>query len=249
MSRSPRFHVRPEGILERAVRFDADEAHHLARVLRLAIGDTVLALDGRGQELTVRLTAVSARGAEGEIVERKAVRTESPLHVTLAQGIPKGNKMEMIIRMATELGVAAVVPLITARTVPREDPGAWAARAARWRRVATEGAKQSGRGVVPDVPTALRLGTWLGALPPGLLVCCWEGADAGLAAQLPPGPLERAVVVIGPEGGLTEEEVSSLSARGAVIARLGPRVLRTETAGPVAIALLQSRYGDIGQAG
>ena len=118
-----RFLIRREGIIGEHVTFDPEETRHLTRVLRLGPGDIVEAFDGMGNVLTVRLERVSGRGAEGTLLTRAALQSESPLHLTLAQSIPKGDKMEGIIRMATELGAARVVPLVTARTVVRVEPG------------------------------------------------------------------------------------------------------------------------------
>jgi 16S rRNA (uracil1498-N3)-methyltransferase len=235
-------HVRPEAVSGTRVVLDAEEARHLRRVLRLRVGDLVRALDGRGRELTVRLTALGSRSAEGQILDSTTPARESPLHLTLAQGLPKADKLDTIIRMCTELGVAAVVPLLTSRAVP-----VGAGRLARWERVAREAAKQSGRAVVPAISAPLSLGAWLAAREPtGLLVCLWERETSPLADRLPVARPAHAVVVVGPEGGLADEEVGSLEAAGAVVAGLGPRVLRTETAGPVAVALLQARWGDLG---
>ena len=114
----PRVHVRPEAVSGTRVVLDAEEARYLRRVLRLRVGDLVRALDGHGRELTVRLTALGTRSAEGEILDSATPARESPLHLTLAQGLPKADKLETIIRMSTELGVAAVVPLLTSRTGP-----------------------------------------------------------------------------------------------------------------------------------
>jgi 16S rRNA (uracil1498-N3)-methyltransferase len=236
--------VRPEAVSGTRVILDAEEAHHLRRVLRLRVGDLVRALDGRGRELTVRLTALGMRSAEGEILASSTPGRESPLHLTLAQGLPKADKLETIIRMSTELGVAAVVPLLTARTVPA---GLGQGRLARWERVAREAAKQCGRAVVPAITAPVALGAWLAARDPaGLLVCLWEREPAPLAERLPAAPPARATLVVGPEGGLADEEVAGLAEAGALVAGLGPRVLRTETAGPVAVALLQARWGDLG---
>ena len=241
-----RFFVRPDAVAGLAVSFDADETRHLNRVLRLQPGDLVVALDGRGRELTVRLTTVGARSATGAIVETRASRTESPLALTLVQGLPKADKMAAIVRMATELGATRVVPVIAERSVPRAGREHDAGRESRWQRLAREAAKQCGRAVVPEVATPLPLAEWLSApAPPGVLICVWEEARDALADVLPPPPAERVTVVVGPEGGLAGREVESLRAAGAIVGRLGPRILRTETAGPVALAILQARYGDL----
>ena len=116
-----RVHVRPDAVREGRVVLDADETRHVRRVLRLRVGDLVRAMDGLGHEWTVRLTALGAR-AEGEILDTGAPAPESPLHLTLAQGLPKGDKLDTVIRMSTELGVAAIVPLLSARSVPRGIP-------------------------------------------------------------------------------------------------------------------------------
>jgi 16S rRNA (uracil1498-N3)-methyltransferase len=243
-----RFHLAPDAIRGDRVTFDGAAAHHLGRVLRAAVGDLVQAVDARGELLSVRLTGIAARRAEGLIVGRTTLDTESPLQLTLAQAIPKGDKMEHIIRMTTELGVTRVIPLMTARTVVRLEPARWGSRIGRWQRVAREAAQQSGRAAVPEIAPPREIGAWRPDDRDGLLICFWEEERRGLATRLPAGPCPRATVVVGPEGGLTAEEVRGLTDAGALVAGLGPRLLRTETAGAVAVALLQSRYGDLGTA-
>ena len=241
-----RFLIRAEGIAGQRVRFDAEETRHLTRVLRLGPGDIVEAFDGLGHVLTVRLERVGGRVTEGALLARAPLRSESPLHLTLAQSVPKSDKMEGIIRMATELGAARVVPLVTARTVVRVEPARPGPRLARWQRVATEAAKQTGRAVITEVTAPQRLASWIAARDTeGLLVCLWEDAREPLGPQLPQGSVSRATVVVGPEGGLERAEADALRAAGAVVGGLGPRILRTETAGPVGLAILQARYGDL----
>ena len=182
------FLVHAESAADERVSFDAGEAHHLARVLRLGPGDLVQAVDGHGHELTVRVTEVGAHGALGLVVSRTARPTESPLDLTLVQGIVKGDKLEGIIRMATELGVCRVAPVVTERTIARAAPARWPHRLERWRRVAKEAAKQSGRAVIPEIDPPRPLGEWLASpRPPGLVVCFWEGESNGLDAVLPVG--------------------------------------------------------------
>ncbi|HKW94090.1 MAG TPA: 16S rRNA (uracil(1498)-N(3))-methyltransferase [Methylomirabilota bacterium] len=244
-----RFHLAADAVRGDQVTFDGATAHHLGRVLRAAVGELVQAVDADGQLLSVRLTAIGARRAEGVVVTRARLATESPLELTLAQAIPKGEKMETVIRMTTELGVSRVIPLITARTVVRLEPARWGARVARWQRVAKEAAQQCGRAAVPEVAPPRELAGWRHEAPAdGLLICFWEEERRGLATLLPTDPVPRVTVVVGPEGGLTAGEVGELSSAGGLVAGLGPRLLRTETAGAVAVALLQSRYGDLGSA-
>jgi len=244
-----KFHVRPEAIQGDRVVFDAQETRHLARVLRLHPGDVVQVVDGQGAEFTARLESIEARRAAGTILARSASAPESPLAVTLAQGVPKGDKMEWIVRTVTELGVARILPLLTERTVVRLEPGRWRERARRWQRVAREAAKQCGRPVIPMVEAPCPIQEFAEAdWAANLRLCLWEGERRGLSEVLEKtaGPMASALLVVGPEGGLARREVEALAARGFKIAGLGPRILRTETAGPVGVALLQARFGDLG---
>jgi 16S rRNA (uracil1498-N3)-methyltransferase len=245
-----RFAIAPEQIVGGRVTFDALESRHLARALRLKPGDTVIASDGAGHDYTVRLDAVGAR-ATGTVLGLAAGGGESPLAITLVQGIPKGDKMEAIVRAATELGVARVLPVLAARTVVRLGAGAAAERAERWRRVAREAAKQCGRAIVPDILVPVPLQAALDvAREAGLALCCWEGEAPPLAAVCDTvDPSGRAAVLIGPEGGLEATEVEAARRAGWRVASLGPRILRSETAGPAIIAILQSRFGDLGRDG
>ena len=243
-----RFHLDPGAVQGDRVTFGAAAAHHLGRVLRATVGDLVQAVAADGALLSVRLTAIAPRRAEGQVVGRARLDTESPLRLTLAQAVPKGDKMEGIVRMTTELGVSRLIPLLTERTVVRLEPARWAARLTRWQRVAREAAQQSGRAAVPEITPLRALSSWRpDPEGDGLLICFWEEEPAGLEGRLPAGPCPAATLIVGPEGGLTAEEVRGLIDVGALVAGLGPRVLRTETAGAVAVALLQSRYGDLGR--
>ena len=244
-----RFHLAPGAVQGDRVTFDAAAAHHLGRVLRAAVGDLVQAVDPHGELLSVRLTAIAPRRAEGLVIARARLDTESPLRLTLAQAVPKGDKMEAIVRMTTELGVTRVIPLLTERGVVRLPPERVRSRLARWQRVAREAAQQSGRAAAPEITPPRTLSGWRpDPESDGLLICLWEDEPRGLFELLPPGPCPAVTVIVGPEGGLGAEEVRGLAEAGALIAGLGPRVLRTETAGAVAVALLQSRYGDLGRA-
>jgi 16S rRNA (uracil1498-N3)-methyltransferase len=243
-----RFAIKPGQRDGDRITFDRDESHHLARVLRLAAGDTVLAVDGSGQEFTVKLDQISPL-VGGIVVGVAAHDTTSPLAITLVQGIPKGDKFETVIRGVTELGAARIAPALTERTVVRLDAARGAARAERWARVAREATKQCGRSHVPVVEIARPLDTWLAEpADPGILrLCLWEEESAPLArvlAELPAAP-RAARIVIGPEGGLTSGEVALARREGWRVVGFGPRLLRTETAGPAVVAVLQFHFGDL----
>ena len=241
-----RFTLPPERVVDGRVTFDVEESRHLARVLRLRPGDTVIATDGAGRDYTVRLDSVG-EPATGTVLAVARGAPESPLAITLVQGVPKGDKMEAIVRAATELGVARVRPALCERTIVRLEPGRWRDRARRWQRVAREAAKQCGRAVIPEVEPPRALGECLAGETVDLGLCLWEGGGVPLPEALAAATAPRsALIVIGPEGGLAPAEVDAARARGLTIAALGPRILRTETAGPAVIAILQARFGDLG---
>jgi 16S rRNA (uracil1498-N3)-methyltransferase len=250
MTAARRFTIVPERRDHERVTFDRDESHHLGRVLRLKIGDTVIAVDGSGREFTVRLDAVAPEAA-GTIVGVVEHDTESPFAITLVQAVPKGDKLDAVIRAATELGVARIAPAFTARTVVRLDAARLPSRRARWERVAREAAKQCGRSRLPTIEAPQPLAHWTAEPVDDRIVrvCLWEGERTPLmdvlggVATRPAG----AAVIVGPEGGLTVEEVETARREDWRIAGLGPRLLRTETAGPTVIAVLQSHFGDLGR--
>jgi len=262
-----RFTIAPERIRDGRVVFDRDESRHLARVLRLRPGDTVLATDGAGREYIVRLATVGDE-ATAVVLGVGTTERESPIRITLLQAVPKGDKMESIVRASTELGVTRILPALTARTIVTLDSGRWRERARRWQRVAKEAAKQCGRAVVPPVEAPRPLVDALDLIDKAdLRLCSYEGfADVAaggqgggkarllgttLAASLPPSlPAGSHIgLLTGPEGGFASEEIEEVRRRGWVVVGVGPRILRTETAGPAIIAVLQARFGDLGAAG
>ena len=181
-----RFTLRPERLVDGRVTFDAEESRHLTRVLRLRAGDTVVATDGAGRDYTVRLVSLGD-AVTGTVLAAQAGARESPLAITLIQGVPKGDKLETIVRAATELGVTRVRPALCERTVVRLEPSRWRERARRWQRVAREAAKQCGRAVIPEVEPPRPLAEWLAAAEPvDLALCLWEGGGAPLG-EVEPG--------------------------------------------------------------
>lgn len=240
-----RFTIASGRIEEGRAWFDPAETRHMARVLRLAPGDLVLAGDGHGRDYTVRIETLGET-ATGTVLGVADNRAESPVAITLVQGIPKGDKMEQIVRAATELGVHRVAPALAERTIIRLEPARWRERARRWQRVAREAAKQCGRSMIPEVDAPRPLVARL-ADRGDLNVCLWEGEGVPFGALLDglAAPPRTVSVAVGPEGGLAREEVEEAVRQGWHVVRLGPRILRTETAGPAIVAILQFRLGDL----
>jgi len=221
-----------------------DAAAHLVRVLRLEAGDACTLFNGDGHDYAARLTAAGKRGAEAEILEARAVDNESPLRIVLLQGIARGEKMDWILQKATELGVAAFVPVHSERSEVKLEGERAGKRLAHWRSVVTAACEQSARARVPDVAAPEPLSKALTTLPDGGLRLTLDPQADGDVASLAPAGDDVIVVAIGPEGGWSPRDRDSLRAAGFAGLRLGPRVLRTETAGLAAIAALQARFGD-----
>src|SRR5262249_36010086 len=242
-----RVYVRPEAVAAGRVRFDAAEAHHLRRVLRLRAGAVVEATDGTGRLYTVRLRGLEADGAWGTIEGRTEPVRESPCAITLAQGILKGDRMSWLVQKATELGVARIIPMETTRVVARPATGP-AGRQARWERIAREAVKQCGRVVVPAITPPRAFAEVLREIPEqDVAWIFWEGGGRALAdTTRETDARARLLLLVGPEGGFPPEEVAAAQAAGARLVSLGPRILRAESAGVTAVALCQFLFGDLG---
>jgi 16S rRNA (uracil1498-N3)-methyltransferase len=238
-----RFFVPPDSVVGARVRFPAREARHAATVLRLVTGDHVVVIDGTGVERTVVLTEVGPGKVTGRVVESRAISPRTVL--ALVQGVPKGAKMDDVVRMGTELGVSEFFPFLSARTVA-EGRG----RTGRWQRIAVESAKQSRRTDVPAVHAPAPLRDVLGRIAGyNLILMLWEGEHSRTMAQALAHLANPAsvAIIVGPEGGLTEQEVDAAVARGAVPVTLGPLILRTETAGVVALSIVRHELGGRGE--
>ena len=222
----------------------AAQAHHLAHVLRLAPGDPVVLFDGRGAAYDA-VIAQSARGAvRVRVGDRRNEDRESPLCVLLAQAVSSGERMDYTIQKAVELGVAAVQPLLSERCVVRLSGERAAKRVLHWQAVAVAACEQCGRNRVPAVHPLLPLRDWLQqpAAAGELRLSLAPEAAAGLR-QLD-RPAGRVTVLAGPEGGLTATELDDAAGAGFRPLRLGPRVLRTETAAVALLAAMQALWGD-----
>jgi len=229
------------------LRLPEDAAAHLLRVLRLRQGDACVLFNGDGHDYDAQVATVDKRGGEVEVLARRAVDTESPLRITLVQGIARGEKMDLILQKATELGVAAIVPVDAERTEVRLEGPRLAKRVAHWRAVVSSACGQCGRARVPALAEPMDLGRIGDAVPQGLRLTldpAGSHALSTLAVSAPGDPIE-VVLAIGPEGGWAPRDREQLRAAGFEGLRLGPRILRTETAGLAAVAALQALYGDL----
>ncbi len=229
---------------------------HAARALRLKPGDRVLLFNGSGLDHAAELLRIDKRDVTARVLDEGVpALSESPLRLTLAQGIARGEKMDLILQKATELGVARIVPLFTARTEVRLIGERAERRLAHWRAVIVSACEQCGRGVLPTLAEPQDLASWVVSLDVAV-----PSAGAGAERQdnlrliLDPHgsstvrgltAFGSATLAIGPEGGLSDADRSILQRAGFRGLRLGPRILRTETAGLAAIAALQALHGDL----
>ena len=245
-----RFFVAPEAVQDDIVQFDAELARHMGKVLRLTAGEQVTVSTGGGTAYLVELTEFQKDAVTGRILERMENLQETAIEVVLFQGMPKGDKLELIIQKCTELGVSAVVPVETSRSVVHLDSGKAAKKLERWQKIAQEASQQSKRVQVPTVGPYYNWKQFLQHLSEqnGLTIVFWEDEQTQSLKALLRSQAEkpqRINLVVGPEGGLSEEEVEQLRALGAVSASLGKRILRTETAGMAGISMVMYEFDEL----
>lgn len=216
---------------------------HLVQVLRMQAGESLVVFDGRGGEYAAVLETVAKRSASLRVGTFDDVNRESPLHLTLVQGISKGERMDWTVQKAVELGVSAIVPVITERTNVHLDREREAKRLDHWRAVISSACEQSGRTRVPELLPVMKFTDWLNQAARGLRLVLDPLAEQGLSAF---GSVNEPMsLVVGPEGGLSPDELQLAINAGCRGVRIGPRVLRTETAGVAALAILQGVAGDL----
>jgi len=242
-----RFYAAPNAISGSLIDLARDETHHLARVLRLKVGDEAFVFDGCGREYRCRILLLDNHRAQLEVVEPLTDKIESPIHLTLAQALAKGEKFDFIVQKATELGVRCIVPLVTRYADVKLSEEKSAKRLERWQRISLEALKQSGRRQLVDIAHPLTVAAFLESRAPSasLLVFSERAGSAittALAASVDP---QRVIACIGPEGGWSDDELERFAAHGAQAVTLGPRILRTETAAIVALTLIQHTLGDL----
>jgi 16S rRNA (uracil1498-N3)-methyltransferase len=240
--RVSRFHVPQELAVGLEVALTEKTSHYVARVLKLRPDDPLVLFNGDGADYAAQLVSVVRQQVTARIHSRLPAVAESPLSVTLVQGISRGERMDLSLQKATELGAAAVQPVFTERVQVRLSGQRLDHRMQHWRSVLCSSCEQCGRARIPDLHPPLDLSAWLGQDSGSLRLVLDPEADRALSGlTLAPGPLD---LLVGPEGGLSPTELALVIASGVVPVRLGPRILRTETAGPAALAVLQALAGD-----
>ncbi|MRD73895.1 16S rRNA (uracil(1498)-N(3))-methyltransferase [Rhodocyclus tenuis] len=243
---SPRFYC-PEALASgENLALPDDAARHAVRALRLRVGDSLCLFDGAGGEYAARIVSIDRAHVRVEVGTHLADERESPLAITLVQALQSGDKMDLTVQKAVELGVARIQPVLSRRSIVRLDGERAARRVEHWRGVVASACEQCGRNRLPAVDELHGLERWL--VQPAAAgvrrLMLAPGAAHTLASLPAPQAGERIELLIGAEGGLAPEEMRAATLAGFVGVRLGPRVLRTETAGLAALAAMQCLWGD-----
>lgn len=242
--RMPRIHEAQALGLDQTLALSEGNCQHLAQALRLEPGAGLRVFDGRGNEFAGTVTEAGKRRMTVRLTERVSAVAESPVRVTLGLGMSLGDRMEYAIQKATELGVTEIVPVQAARSELKLGASRAARKQERWQRVAISASEQCGRAVVPSVALPVSTAQWLARLPAqatGLFLHHENSVTLGSLS-----PPEHLHALIGPEGGLSDDELEQCRQSGLTGVRLGPRVLRTETAPVVLLSAVQTLWGDFG---
>ena len=241
-----RFFANKSNFLNNLVVLQGSDVNHIRTVLRLTVGDEIEVLDGEGSLYLVRLSELKNKLIKCEILSSEKNDTESPLKINLGQSLVKGNGFDVILRKSVELGAYSITPLITERTVTKTNSDK---KIIRWKKIAEESSKQCGRSSIPKISNSIiKLETFCQqASDSDLKLIFWEMENKKRLKDINPETApSSASVLIGPEGGFTQEEVQTARSYGFHSLGLGPRIFRAETAPLVVLSLLQAKWGDIG---
>jgi len=234
-----------EKITDNVAMITGEDAAHIARVLRMRVGEPLTVCDLKGTDYECEITFVNIAEVTLNIISSRPSVAEPTVRVTLFQGLPKADKMELIVQKCVELGVNAIVPVITTRCVSRPDEAALNRKVERWGKIAQEAAKQSGRGILPKVKAAISFETAVEQLSKSINpIMFYENSTVSLKEILTRTSSEIGIL-IGPEGGFTKEEAEYAQRLGIQISSLGPRILRTETAPLCALSAIMFATGNL----
>ncbi|MBS3907728.1 MAG: 16S rRNA (uracil(1498)-N(3))-methyltransferase [Syntrophaceae bacterium] len=244
----PRFYIPNPQIEKDLLTIKGNEVRHIRRVLRLKAGDEITVFDGSGKEYEGRIIEEGPTSVVIEVGDIFSSKEEAPLEVTLAQSLLKGEKMDYLIQKATELGVREIIPFFSSRSVPLLDKSKKLERHRRWERIAIEASKQCGRGFIPKIDHIRDYSEMLSLAPlESLRLILWEEEGGRLKEVLKEFKNKKRIFfIVGPEGGLSREEVEKSKGMGFIPVYMGQRILRAETASLCLLSILQYEWGDIG---
>lgn len=238
----PRFFTTPDAVCGGEITVTGDDARHIARSLRMAVGDGVTVCDGSGKEYSCRLTRIRDEECIAEIIGCADSHAEPRHPVTLYMAYPKGDKLETVVQKSVELGASVIVPFESERCIKRPAPEKAEKQTARLRRIAEEAAKQCGRAILPTVERPTSLSALLNRIPShSLVLFCYERENATTirqALECAGNALGDIAVIVGSEGGFSEKEAEAITEAGAKCVNLGPRILRCETAPDYALSVI-----------
>lgn len=245
-----RFFIPSDQIQGNSVILKGSDRHHLATVLRREAGSRITVLNGRGAEYEVVIREIGPDCVTGEIVAEITRAAEPRVKIRLVQSLPKADKFELVLQKNTEVGVSLFQPVLSERSTIKLEPGMVSKKEERWRKIISEAAEQSGRKIIPELEPVCYWNQAIASLNkrPGLVLIPWEGErETSLKKVLDDttGIPELITVFIGPEGGFSHKEVNQARENGVVPVSLGPRILRTETAGLVVTTAILYHFGDL----
>ncbi|MFD2612723.1 16S rRNA (uracil(1498)-N(3))-methyltransferase [Paenibacillus gansuensis] len=247
-----RYFVAPEQFTDDEVRITGDDAHHLTRVMRARTGEQVICSDGQEREALVEITEILAGTVTARIIEKLPMDAEPAVEVWVAQSLPKGDKMETVIQKCTEIGASRFLPFLSERTVVQYDAKKEAKRLDRWNKIAKEASEQAHRNRVPEVTAPY---SWKQLLQMAgefdLALICYEKEQGlrfreRLRMAAAEHRLNKVLLLIGPEGGFSENEIAQAESSGVHSISLGKRILRTETAAMAALTCILYETGEMG---
>ncbi|MEA2059214.1 MAG: 16S rRNA (uracil(1498)-N(3))-methyltransferase [Thermodesulfobacteriota bacterium] len=244
-----RFYIHNTAVQGKTAELSGQDAKHLVNVLRIRCGETIELFDGKGLNLTAEVKEIAQGSVKLAVMDTFAPRCESPIHLSLAQGMLKDRKMDKLIRHLTELGAAEWIPFWGERSVPKPDKKRIQQRMKRWEKIAKESLKQCRRSLLPLIHTPLSFDQLMDVSQDyGMKIAFFENATCSVKSILDKnsGAFNKFLVLIGPEGGFSDREMDLAEKYGFQIYSLGPRILRAETASIAACALIQNFFGDLG---
>lgn len=219
-----------------------DAANHVIRVLRMKAGQELILFDGSGAQFPARILQANKKTLLAEVLKKEEISLESPLDLHLGQVISRGDKMEFTVQKSVELGVNVITPLISERCGVKLTEDRWEKKQSQWQKIAISACEQCGRNIVPQIRSVMMLENWASQAFDGLKLNLHPRAKCSVSSLTPTTKIR---LLIGPEGGLSEQEIEKTHKLGFVSTFLGPRILRTETAALTAITALQVRFGDL----